>query len=207
MTSVTVSAPQAVHLESIDVVGARQQTGVRLLIAADGAFLAALVFTYFYLRGLNTDKGWIPKGSPTEAIWISWALAGGMVLSSVLYRWGEVGNRAGRKNRLRLGAGLAVLVLAATTVGQIIQMGTFPFGAEAGSYASSIWVLAGDNLFHLLLTLFIGIGVWNRARLGKFATNRWHVRLVGYWWTWVVVSAVITATTTSFTAAGQHLGT
>lgn len=205
MTAVTVSAPAADHHESLDVVGARWRTGVRLLIAADAAFMAALVFTYFYLRGLNTDGGWIPKGSPTEAIWISWALAGGMVLSAVLYRWGEVGNLAGRKNRLGLGAGLAVLVLAATVVGQIIQMETFPFEAETGSYASSLWVLAGDNLFHLLLTLFIGIGLWNRSRLGKYtATDSWQVRIVGLWWSWVALTTVIGAFSASFIASPYH---
>jgi heme/copper-type cytochrome/quinol oxidase subunit 3 len=88
VTSVVVSGPAADHLESLDVVGARWRTGVRLLIAADAAFLVALVFTYFYLRGLNTEGGWVPKGSPTEATWISWALAGGMVLSAALYRCG-----------------------------------------------------------------------------------------------------------------------
>ncbi|MEO9220276.1 MAG: hypothetical protein ABI251_00590 [Mycobacteriaceae bacterium] len=205
MTAVTVTAPAAEHHESLDVVGARWRTGVRLIIAADAAFLAALVFTYFYLRGLNTEGGWVPKGSPTEAIWISWALAGGMVLSAALYRWGEAGNLAGRKDRLGLGAGLAVLVLVATTVGQIIQMGTFPFEAESGSYASTLYVLAGDNLFHLLLTLFIGIGLWNRSRLGKYtAIDSWQVRVVGIWWSWVALTAIIGAFSASFIASPHH---
>lgn len=205
MTSVVVTGPAAEHHESLDVVGARWRTGVRLLIAADAAFLVALVFTYFYLRGLNTEGGWVPKGSPTEAIWISWALAGGMVLSAVLYRWGEAGNRAGRTNRLVAGTGLAVLVLVATTVGQIIQMATFPFKVEAGSYASTVWVLAGDNLFHLLLTLFIGIGLWNRSRLGKYtATDGWQVRIVGMWWSWIALTTIVGAFTASFIASPHH---
>ena len=41
----------------------------------------------------------------------------------------------------------------------------------------------------------------HRARLGLFATNGWHLRLVGYWWSWVVVSAIITAATTSLTTS------
>lgn len=205
MTSVAVTGPAADHHESLDVVGARWRTGVRLLIAADAAFLVALVFTYFYLRGLNTDGGWVPKGSPTEAIWISWALAGGTVLSAALYRWGEAGNLAGRSSRLSLGAGLAVLVLFADAVGQIIQMATFPFKAEVGSYASTLWVLAGSNLFHLLLTLFIGFGLWNRSRLGKYtATDSWQVRVVGMWWSWIALSTLVGALTASFIASPHH---
>ncbi|MGZ4745269.1 MAG: hypothetical protein ACXVYS_18845, partial [Oryzihumus sp.] len=60
--------------------------------------------------------------------------------------------------------------------------------------------LAGYHAFHLLLTLFIGIGVWNRARMGRYATDGWQVRLVGYWWAWVAVAAILTAATTSLAA-------
>jgi heme/copper-type cytochrome/quinol oxidase subunit 3 len=202
VTSVVVKGPPTEHVESLDVVGSRWRTGVRLLIAADAALLVALVFTYFYLRALNTDGGWIPKGSPTEAIWISWALAGGMVLSAALYRWGERSNLAGRTNRLVLGSGLAVLVLVLTTVGQITQMATFPFKAEVGAYASTLWVLAGTNLFHLLLTLFIGVGLWNRSRMGKYTkTDAWQVRVVGLWWSWVALSTIIGAFSASFVAS------
>jgi heme/copper-type cytochrome/quinol oxidase subunit 3 len=119
--------------------------------------------------------------------------------------WGEAGNLAGRTNRLGLGAGLAVLVLAATAVGQIIQMETFPFKVETGSYASTLWVLAGANLFHLLLTLFIGIGLWNRSRIGKYtATDSWQVRVVGIWWSWVALTTIVGAFSASFIASPHH---
>ena len=201
MSSVVVAAPLG-HGESIDVVGARWRIGVRLLIVADGAFVAALVFSYFYLRGLDTQGGWLPPKSPTAAIWVSWALAGGLILSAGLYRWGQEGSLAGKPKRLVIGAGLAVLMVAADTVGQIIQMVTFPFTASSGSYASTSYVIAGASLFHLLLTLFIGTGLWNRARLGKFsALDNWEVRVVGIWWSWIALAAVITALTTSFIAS------
>lgn len=201
MSSVVVTAPVE-HGESIDVVGARWRTGVRLLIVADAAFVAALVFTYFYLRGLDTEGGWLPPGSPTAGIWVGWALAGGLVLSAGLYRWAQDGSLAGKPKRLVIGAGLAVLVVAADTVGQIIQLATFPFKVESGSYASTLYVIAGASLFHLLLTLFLGIGLWNRARLGRYsALDNWQVRVVGVWWSWIALAAVITAFTTSFIAS------
>jgi heme/copper-type cytochrome/quinol oxidase subunit 3 len=201
MTSVVATAPAQPH-DDADVVGARWRMGVTLIIVADAAFVASLVFTYFYLRGLNTEGGWLPKGTPTAAIWVSWVIAGGLVLSAALYRWGQAGQIAGRPSQLVIGAGLAVAVVLADTVGQIIQLGTFPFRVDSGSYASSVFVLSGANLFHLLITLFVGFGLWNRARLGRYAApGSWQVRVVGMWWTWIAVAAIISAFTTSFIAS------
>jgi heme/copper-type cytochrome/quinol oxidase subunit 3 len=201
MTSVVAAAPVQPH-DDVDVVGARWRMGVILIVVADAAFVASLVFTYFYLRGLNTEGNWLPKGSPTAAIWVSWAIAGGLVLSAAAYRWGHVGIQAGKRSQLLVGSGVATLVVLADTVGQIIQLGTFPFRVDSGSYASSVFALAGANLFHLFITLFVGIGVWNRARLGKYTeTGNWQVRVVGIWWSWIAVAAIVSAFTTSFIAS------
>ncbi len=71
-----------------------------------------------------------------------------------------------------------------------------------GSYASSFLALSSYHVVHLVLTLFIGLGIWNRARQNLFsAGSHWHVRLVGYWWIWVTISAILTAFTTSFVRA------
>ncbi|MEO7059381.1 MAG: cytochrome c oxidase subunit 3 [Lapillicoccus sp.] len=194
------------HAEDPEVVGDRQKLGVILLIVGDVAFVLSLVFTYLYLRGLDTNSGWIPA----DATWhvasagFGWVIAAVMALSWAAYRWAETGAAEGA--RLKLGLLVATLLLVVDLVLQVSQMLNAGFRADDGAYASSWMALSGYHVFHLLLTLFIGIGVWNRARLGKFVTDRWHVRLVGYWWTWVAVSAVITAATTSLTAAGQHLG-
>jgi hypothetical protein len=68
------------------------------------------------------------------------------------------------------------------------------------SYASCVMVLAGAHVFHLLITLMLGVAIFNRARRGMAADgSRWHARVVGYWWYWVAVSAVLVALTTTFT--------
>jgi heme/copper-type cytochrome/quinol oxidase subunit 3 len=84
-------------------------------------------------------------------------------------------------------------------------MVTAGFVVSAGSYASAFMALAGYHVFHLALTVFLGLGIANRARLGRFDSRPEHVRLVGYWWTWVVLAAIITAATTSLTAS-PHAG-
>jgi heme/copper-type cytochrome/quinol oxidase subunit 3 len=109
---------------------------------------------------------------------------------------------AGRSSRLVVGAAIAVVLVVADTVGQIIQLATFPFRVDSGSYASSVFTLAGANLFHLLITLFVGVGLLNRARLGKYTlASHWQVRVVGIWWTWIAGAAILSAFTTSFIAS------
>ncbi|PZS18876.1 MAG: hypothetical protein DLM57_05080 [Pseudonocardiales bacterium] len=205
MTAVIPAGP-ARHVEDLDAVGRRWRLGVVLFIFADAAFVASLVFTYFYLRGLNTDSGWFPDGAASTPIWIGWTIAAGTVLSAAAYRWGHSGIRAGKEERLVLGAGLAVLVVLVVVVGQLIQLATFPFGVADSSYGSTTYVLGAANMFHLLITLFVGLGIVNRGRLHKFSsTNNWQVQIIGLWWTWVAAAAVLSAFTTSFVASPNLL--
>jgi len=186
----------------VDLVGRRWRLGVVLLIVADASFVAALLFSYRYLRGLNTEGAWLPHGSATAPIWSSWALAAGLLLSAVVFRWGEQGVRGGDSARLVLGSGVGVVLLVLVAVGQVVQIAGFPFAIADSAYASAMYVLAGANLFHLLLTLFLAVAMWNRGRLGRYsATESWQVGIVSMWWSWVALAAVLSALTTSFIAS------
>ena len=74
MTSVTIGDPD-LHIEDPDLIGRRWRTGTLLLILADAAFVAALVFSYLYLRGLNTEKAWLAPKQHIAPIWFSWLIA------------------------------------------------------------------------------------------------------------------------------------
>jgi heme/copper-type cytochrome/quinol oxidase subunit 3 len=201
VTSATVDNPN-IHLEDPDLIGRRWRTGVRLLILADASFVAALLFSYFYLRGLNTENAWVMKGQATASIGTSWLLAGGLVLSAAAFRWAQRGIENGAESRFVAGAALALVVLVADTVAQVAQLVSFPFGVADSAYSSSLYTLGAANLFHLLLTVFLGLAMWNRGRHHIYsATSNWQVRLVGLWWTWVALAAVLAAFTTSFITA------
>ena len=201
MTSTTVDNPN-IHLEDPDLIGRRWRTGVRLLIFADVSFVAALLFSYFYLRGLNTENAWLLPGQKTASIGVGWLIAAGLVLSAVAFRWAQHGIEAGAESRFVLGSLVAVVVLLVDIVAQVLQLTSFPFGVEDSAYGSSMYTLGGANLVHLVLTLFLGVAMWNRGRLHIYsAASNWQVRLVGLWWTWVALAAVLTAFTTSFIAA------
>jgi heme/copper-type cytochrome/quinol oxidase subunit 3 len=158
---------------------------VILVIVADAVFVLSLVFTYFYLRGLDADGGWIPRGSGTLGAGSGWVIAGVMVLSALAYRWGEFVIRAGNRGRLMTGVSLALVLLLADLALQICRLATLPFTTTTttttGSYASSVITMAGSYLVHLLLTVIVGVAIWNRARCGLFTSgDDWRVRLAGY---------------------------
>jgi heme/copper-type cytochrome/quinol oxidase subunit 3 len=197
--STTTAAGTPTHREDVDVVGRRWRLGVGLVIVADASFVAAMLFGYRYLRGLNTEGAWLPHGLATAPIWASWLLAAGLLLSAVVFRWGEKGIRAGDRARLVLGSGVGLFLLVMVGVGQVVQIASFPFAIAASAYASSMYLLAGANLFHVVLTGFLGLAMWNRARLGKYsATENWQVGIVSLWWAWVALAAGVSALTTSF---------
>jgi heme/copper-type cytochrome/quinol oxidase subunit 3 len=205
VSAVTAGHPLP-HQESVETVGRRWRTGVVLLLVADVAFVGSLVFAYFYLRGLNSEGAWFASGASITPIWIGWAIAAGLVASALVYRFGQAGIHAGNNGRLVLATGVAVLLVLADAVAQVAQLVTLPFGLADGSYESSVYVLAAANLFHLLLTLFLGIGMWNRARLRKYsASNDWQVRIIGIWWSWIAIAAVISAFAMSFIASPNHI--
>ncbi len=206
MTSVTIGSPQ-LHIEDPNLIGRRWRMGVLLLIVADGSFVGALVFSYFYLRGLNTEKAWVAAGQHTGTVWVGWAIAAGAVLSAAVYRWAQQGVVTGKQSRLVTGALLAVLVLAVDAVGQVVQIVGFHFAVDTSAYSSATYTIAGANLVHLLLTLFLGLAIWNRSRLHIYdESSNWQVRIVGLWWTWIAAASVLGAFATSFIATPSFGG-
>ena len=192
----------AVHAHSTghDQIAKRsQKIGVLLLIAADAAFVAALIFTYLYLRGLNTDGSWLPKGAPVLGPASGWIIAAIMALSAAAYGWGEMRSRTKGPGQLIAGTSVALVLLLADLAVQVWRMVTMNVSVGQDSYASTIMVMSGAHVFHLLITLVLGVGIWMRARRGVLTRDGWHARVVSYWWYWVAVSAVLVALTTTFT--------
>jgi heme/copper-type cytochrome/quinol oxidase subunit 3 len=177
--------------------GRRWMTGAALLIVADASFVVALSFTYLYLRALNTERAFHPPDSATASLWWPWAVTAAMFASLVAYRYAMSEHEPARLGFVTGGV-IAVLGMTAALALNITQIATFPFKVWDNAYASAVYVLAAGNVFHLLVTLFLGVGVVNRVRRKVTRGRRdWHVRIVGMWWTWVCVAALIGALTVS----------
>ncbi|MGA7833968.1 MAG: hypothetical protein WCA31_02050 [Acidimicrobiales bacterium] len=134
------------HHESPEKVDGRQRLGVWLFIGADMVTLGALLFTYLYLRGVNTGGHWMSmwgyKGSlhtynywltnslagtlkaptlifvPAVSTGLQWLLAGLTVVSAGVLWVGEKGLRA-TKNAKAFSS-MALLAMAISLVGIVI---------------------------------------------------------------------------------------
>lgn len=188
------------HDESPEQLTARQLVGVWLFIAGDAIILASLLFTFLYLRGLNTANQWIPRGVHEASALMAW-LTVVVVAGSAFALW------SGEKAAVRgasaapgatwgavlslVGAGLAGLAIAdiphkMSAVSGVRQV--------AGSYASSLLAIDVSNLVHLLLLAFLGFAVATRARKGLIsAATPGHARLVRIFFVWVAVSVGLAA--------------
>jgi heme/copper-type cytochrome/quinol oxidase subunit 3 len=184
--------------EEPEVVGTRWMTGAVLLIVADASFVAALSFAYLYLRGVNTEGNFHPTKSATASLWWPWAITACMVAGFIAYRAGLGAIESSGRSRFVSLAGIGVLIMAVALVLNVVQMATLPVQASDNAYGSAVLVIAGGNLFHLLLTLFLGVGAVNRVRRGVTeGAQMWSLRIIGIWFGWVCVASAIGALTIS----------
>jgi heme/copper-type cytochrome/quinol oxidase subunit 3 len=184
--------------EEPEVVGTRWMTGAVLLIVADASFVAALSFAYLYLRGVNTEGNFHPTKSATASLWWPWAITACMVAGFIAYRAGLGAIESSGRSRFVTLAGIGVLIMAVALVLNVVQMATLPVQASDNAYGSAVLVIAGGNLFHLLLTLFLGVGAVNRVRRGVTeGAQMWSLRIIGIWFGWVCVASAIGALTIS----------
>ncbi len=192
-----------VHHDSPEAVGRRERLGVRLLIVADGSFLFAMIFSWFYLRNLNVNQAWLPKGVHTFSAASGWVAAAGLIVAAIAHRVGE-SNRTTRNLT-------SIIALVALLVGgyyQWRQMAHMPFISHDdsgrpfynGAYASNWVLVAGSNMFHYLIGAFVALGLVLRGRRAKVdaTLEEWRQRTAGSWFTWMAISGVLCALTTSF---------
>ena len=187
------------HHEHPDVVGSRNRLGVILLLVADIAFALSMVFVYFYLRGQNVNNMWLPAATAdhpaieplsSKSAWIVTAICAFGVLSHV---YGLRGARAGNQTQLKLGSLVAFIASIVAIANQTNTIASAPFTFTDGAYVSCFYMFAFLNMAHLILTVFISLGNWNRARLGLYTENFWQVDIVRIWWIWMAVSSLLGA--------------
>ena len=204
MSTESLVNKEAIAPEEPQDFGERWRVGALLLIVADAAFVAALSFAFLYLRGVNTQAAFHPGGTAVASLWWPWAVTVVMVASYLCYRWGLEAHEPGRRHFL--GGGIVALVgMVIALVLNLVQMFRFPFHVADNAYSSAVWVLAAANVFHLLITVFLGLGIVLRVhrRVTRGARD-WHVRIVGIWFAWVCVASL--AGSLTVTAANGTVG-
>jgi heme/copper-type cytochrome/quinol oxidase subunit 3 len=192
------------HHEHPDVVGSRNRLGVILILVADIAFALSVLFVFFYLKSQNVNAMWLPKATEeTPAVvplssMSSWNITAIAAFGLIAHQFGLRGVRAGNQTQLKLGGLVATIAALVATVYQNMQIANAPFTFYSGAYASCYYLITILNMVHLILTVFIAFGNWNRSRLGIYAHDHWHVDIVNVWWVWMTVSSLLGAFALSF---------
>ena len=189
-----------VHHDAPEAVGRRERLGVRLLIVADGAFVFGMIFSYFYLRNLDQNGYWIPKGGHTFSATSGWMAVLPLIVAALIHKLAQRDPSHQRS--------FSLITLLAYIYGgyyQFHQLTNMPFivketGAFEGAYASCWVVIASANFFHYLVAGFIALGLVLRNRRASLdpVLESWRIRTAASWFTWVAVSGVAVAITTSF---------
>ncbi len=187
------------HHEAPEVVEGRQRLGIWLFIVGDVIMLASFLFTYLYLRGTNTQKGWMTylegnSDSPNFGKAVSekvlssglnWAIVAVTVLSAAVVWFGEkhLRSRQSGAGSFSLIAAVGGLLAIVATVLTIIQLRSIdmhvPFHPLSQSaheyvytaYGSAEILLNGSSLIHLIILAFLGFGLAIRASKGLVSSE------------------------------------
>lgn len=192
------------HHEDPDVVGSRNRLGVILILVADIAFALSILFVYFYLKGQNVNDMWLPKATADTPATLpissrgAWNVTLIAAFGLLAHFYALTGARKSNQIQLKLGSAVALVAALGAVVYQNMQIANAPFTFSSGAYASCYYLIAILNMVHLVLTSFFALGNWNRARLGLYVQNYWHVEIVRVWWIWMVVSSMLGAFALSF---------
>ena len=187
------------HHEHPDVVGSRNKLGLILILVADIAFALSVLFVYFYLKGQNVNNMWLPRATEHQAATVPVSALGATYLTLIAAlgllanNYALRGARIKNATQINLGLGSAAAISVILFIYQIIQMRQVEFTATWGAYASCYYLIAGLSAVHFALTVFIGIGNWNRGRLGLYSNDHWHIDIINVWWIWMVVSSLLGA--------------
>lgn len=110
--------------------------GARMLVAIGVTTYGALVFSYFYLKSLDSNGLWHPSGQQAPPL-LGAAIFVSGVVPCLLYVWATRRLRAGRGEALdwKVAAALATLLLMLSTGLQIWELGRLRFFPGSSGYA------------------------------------------------------------------------
>jgi len=208
------------HHEAPEVVDARQRLGLWLFIGADVVTVGALLFTYLYLRGVDTSGHWNSllgyRGSlhsyeywdnaanngtlknPTLIYpgWLSsgmqWLVSALTVVSAGVIWQAEKTLRA-TKNAKSFSS-MAIFAMILALVGVVVS-------AVLLSDIPQVFVAANDSLTMSYTAYDSAMMAIVGSTLGHLVILAFQARLVRIFWVWVAVSSIVsTLITTTITS-------
>jgi heme/copper-type cytochrome/quinol oxidase subunit 3 len=143
---------EVVEEEPPELLGRNLISASYLLAGATAFFFISFLFAYFYLRALNNNAMWKPKGVDASVGWGT-AVIACYVVSAVLVRLGLTDHRALRRRQWRIKGLVALLVGIAGLVLQVLAWTHQDFGPADGGFASVYFGWTAFLFLFVLITL------------------------------------------------------
>jgi heme/copper-type cytochrome/quinol oxidase subunit 3 len=124
-----------------------------LFASATAFFFLSFLFAYFYLRSLNSNGMWKPKGVDTSMTWGT-IVVGCIVASAVLVRLGLADHRALRRSAWRIKGATALVLGVVALVLQVVGWTKQGFGPVDGGFASVYFGWTAFVFLFVLGTMF-----------------------------------------------------
>jgi heme/copper-type cytochrome/quinol oxidase subunit 3 len=185
-----LAEPTGVEAEQRTLLGRNLVTAGHLMGHATAFFFLAFLFAYIYLRSLNGNGQFHPRGVNPPVV-LGTVVAALLVASAAAIRLAFADQKANRHTavRIELAAGLA-LGLGALAA-QVALWATVGFGPNSGGYASVFVGWTGFYFVFVLLTL-----LWVETQLATALRYRDQVLAgldaLAYYWAFLAGVGVLT---------------
>jgi hypothetical protein len=137
-------------------------TGSRLALGGLVFLFGCFVFTYFYLRSLNSSGRWMWPGFPRPSLWIGTTIMLLGVLSACVHYYGLVRIKAGHKGTWQIYGLIALGLGLAAVAFQIYMLTDLPFAPGSAGFASTF-----TGFYPVFLTVQLAVLVWLEILLAR----------------------------------------
>jgi heme/copper-type cytochrome/quinol oxidase subunit 3 len=162
-----------------------------LLFCTEGAFLAAMAASYFYLR--FTSTAWPPPGIAAPSVALPLVLTAALVITTVPVHLAVRAARAGRVRAVLALVALATVAQSAYLAVQVVdfidELGTFSVTGTA--YGSIYFTMLATDHAHVAIGLLANLWLLASVRRGLTAYRLTAVRAVAWYWSFVAAISVM----------------
>jgi hypothetical protein len=137
-------------------------SGSRLAIGGLAFLFGCFIFTYFYLRSLNSLGRWQGSGFVAPSLWMGTTIMLLAVLSAGVHYFGLQRIKAGHKVTWQIDALVALGLGLAAVAFQIYQLTDLPFFPGSSGYSSTF-----TGFYAVFLTVQLAVLIWLEMLLAR----------------------------------------
>jgi len=137
-------------------------SGSRLAIGGLTFLFGCFIFSYFYLRSLNSSGRWQGSGFVRPSLWIGTTIMLLAVVSAGVHYFGLQRIKAGHKSTWQINGLVALGLGLAAVAFQIYQLTDLPFPPGSSGYSSDF-----TGFYAVFLTVQLSVLIWLEILLAR----------------------------------------